>query len=160
MDDIQRLHLQKMIKANNTEDYTESIREMKHSGLIRDQVNSMILLKAKYRDDPEQFNLECMNDCNFLFTCYTDIYNKIKKDEIDLNILFKFLDVLKKIEDGELDQHEASFLVGTILKELYIDSALKKSEKLDEKYGNTKEKEEQKKPNINISYKKWKKNNL
>jgi hypothetical protein len=158
MDDIQRLQLQKMIKANGTEDYTESIREMKHSELIRDQVKSMILLKAKYRDDPEQLNLESINECNFLFTCYTDIYNKIKKDEIDLNILFKFLDVLKKIEDGEMDQHEGSFLVGTILKELYIDSALKKSEKLDEKYGVIKE--EQKKPNVNISYKKWKKNNL
>jgi hypothetical protein len=51
---------------------------------------------------------------------------------IFLAILNKFLDVLRKIEDGELDQHEGSFLVGTLLKELYIDSALKKAEKLDE----------------------------
>jgi hypothetical protein len=41
------------------------------------------------------------------------------------------LDVLKKIEIGELDQHEAAFQVGTLLKKLYIDSALKKAEKLD-----------------------------
>ena len=47
------------------------------------------------------------------------------------NIFNKFLDVLKRIEDGELDQHEGSFMVGTLLKELYIDSAIKKSEKLD-----------------------------
>jgi hypothetical protein len=156
MDDFQRLQLQKMIKANGTEDHTHFIREIKHSSLLREQVNNMVILKAKYRDDPETLNLECMNDCNFLFTYYTDIYNKIRKDELDLNIFYKFLDVLKKIEDGELSQHEASFLVGTLLKELYIDSALKKAEKLDEQYANTKE--EPKKPNVNISYKKWKNN--
>jgi len=157
MDDFQRLQLQKMIKTNNTEDHTRFIREIKHSSLLREQVNNMVLLKAKYRDDPEILNLECMNDCNFLFTYYTDIYNKIRKDELDLNIFYKFLDVLKKIEDGEMNQHEGSFLVGTLLKELYIDSALKKSEKLDEQYGNTKE--EPKKANVNVSYKMWKLNN-
>jgi hypothetical protein len=41
------------------------------------------------------------------------------------------LDILKKIEDGQLDQHEGSFMVGTILKDIYVDSALKKAEKLD-----------------------------
>jgi hypothetical protein len=55
----------------------------------------------------------------------------VKKDEIDIGILDKLLDVLKRIENEELDQHEGSFMVGTILKELYIDSALKKAEKLD-----------------------------
>ena len=131
MDEKQRLHLQKMITANNVEDQTEIIRQIKHSEILRNDVNNMILLKAKYRDDPEKIHLECMHECNFLFTCYTDIYNKIRKDEIDVTILYKFLDVLKKIEIGELDQHEAAFQVGTLLKKLYIDSALKKAEKLD-----------------------------
>ena len=91
----------------------------------------MILLKAKYRGDDEKIYNECVNDCNFLFTYYTDIFNKIRKDEIDIGILNKFLDVLRRIEDGELDQHEGSFMVGTILKDIYVDSALKKAEKLD-----------------------------
>jgi hypothetical protein len=47
------------------------------------------------------------------------------------DILYRFLDVLRQIEDGELDQHEGSFVVGTLLKELYVDSALKKAEKLE-----------------------------
>ena len=55
---------------------------------------------------------------------YTDIYNKIRKDELDLSILNRFLNVLRNIEDGELDQHEGAFVVGTLLKELYVDSAL------------------------------------
>lgn len=154
MSDSQRLQLQNMIKANNVEDQTELIRELKHSQILRNEVNTMILLKAKYRDDPEKLNMECFNECNFLFTYYTDIYNKVKKDEIDVKILNKFFDVLRQIEDGELNQHEGSFKVGTILKELYIDSALKKAEKLDEQYAD--EKNEPKKADVNISWKDFK----
>lgn len=153
MDDKARLQLQKMIKANNVEDQTELIRSLKHSQILKNDVNTLILLKAKYRDDPDQLFLESMSECNFLFTYYTDIYNKIKKDEIDLNILNKFLEVLRKIEDGELDQHEGSFAVGTLLKELYIDSAIKKSEKLDK--DNEKDVIQHVEP-IQISWKKFK----
>jgi hypothetical protein len=39
--------------------------------------------------------------------------------------------ILREIEDGKLDQHEGSFEVGKILKSIYIDSALKRSENLD-----------------------------
>jgi hypothetical protein len=149
MDDKQRLQLQNMIKANNIENQTEFIRSLKHSQIIRNDVNNLILIKAKFRGDEIKIHEEGINECNFIFTYYTDIYNKIRKDEIDINILNKFLDVLKKIEDGELDQHEGSFLVGTILKELYIDSALKKAEKLNK---NEESREEPKKPKINISW--------
>ena len=120
MNDKQRLQLQNMIKANNVEDQTQLIRDLKHSHILKNEINNMIMIKAKYRNEPEKINIECMNECGFLFTYYTEIYNKVKKDEIDLNILNKFIDVLRQIEDGELDQHSGSFLVGTILKELYI----------------------------------------
>jgi len=155
MDDNQRLQLQNMIKANNVEDQTELIRNLKHSQILRNEINSMIQIKAKYRGDEEKIMEECVNECNFLFTYYTDIFNKVKKDEIDINILNKFLDVLRKIEDGELDQHEGSFLVGTILKELYVDSALKKAEKLDEIHGKE-NKVEPKKAEVNVSWSAWK----
>jgi len=156
MDDNQRLQLQNMIKANNVEDQTNFIRNLKHSQLIRSEVNNMIMIKAKYKGDDAKIQEECINECNFLFTYYTDIYNKIRKDEIDIGILNKFLDVLKRIEDGELDQHEGSFLVGTILKELYVDSALKKAEKL-ENNANQNQNTEPIKPQQNISWKQFKK---
>jgi hypothetical protein len=156
MDESQKLHLQKMIAANNVEDQTELIRQLKHSHIMRGELNNMLFLKAKYRDDPEKTHLECMNECNFLFTYYTDIYNKIRKDEIDVNILNQFLDVLEKIEDGELDQHEGSFEVGTLLKKLYVDSALRKAEKLDEENGSAVG-IEPKKPTLEISWKQFKK---
>jgi hypothetical protein len=156
MDEKQRLHLQKMIAANNVEDQTESIRRLKHSGILRNDLNNMVLIKAKYRNDPEKIHLESMNECNFLFTYYTDIYNKVRKDEIDIHILYQFLEVLKKIEDGKLDQHEGSFQVGTLLKKLYVDSALKKAEKLDEE-NKIKNNQETSKPSVKINWKQFKK---
>ena len=157
MDDKQRLQLQNMIKANNVEDQTDLIRNLKHSQVLRNEINNMIMIKAKYRGDDEKIAQECMNESNFLFTYYTDIFNKVKKDEIDINLLYKFLDILKKIEDGQLDQHDGSFQVGTILKTIYVDSALKKAEKLDA--SNETEKIEPKKANVNISWKQFKKMN-
>ena len=157
MDDKQRLQLQNMIKTNNVEDQTDLIRNLKHSQVLRNEINNMIMIKAKYRGDNEKIAEECMNESNFLFTYYTDIFNKVKKDEIDINLLYQFLDILKKIEDGELDQHEGSFHVGSILKAIYVDSALKKADKLDAE--NEKEKVEHKKANMNISWKQFKKMN-
>jgi len=86
----------------------------------------------QYKGDDEKIHDEGVNVCPFLFTYYTDIYNKIRKSEIDLGILNQFLNVLRRIEDGELDQHEGAFVVGTLLKELYVDSALKKADKLNQ----------------------------
>jgi hypothetical protein len=135
MDPRQKLQLQEMIKANDTTDQTELIRDLKHSHLLKDDISKMMLNKGKYVTEGYDKTREvCMNDCSFLFTYYTDIFNKVLKDEIDIGILGKFLDVLARIEEGELNQHEGSFLVGTLLKELYIDSALRKSDKLDKQY--------------------------
>lgn len=155
MDDNQRLHLQKMITANNVEDNTNLIRQLKHSHILREDVNNLIMLKGKYKDDPEKVNLEGMVECNFLFTYYTDIYNKIRKDEIDLKILFRAFDVLRDIEDGKMDQHEGAFEFGNLLKKIYVDSALKKAEKLNAQTG---EKEpEYKGPQVNVSWSQFKK---
>jgi hypothetical protein len=139
MDDKARLQLQNMIQANNVEDQTNLIRELKHSTIFRKEIQSLLNIKEQYKNEPDQINFEAMLECNFLFTYYTDLYNKIRKDELDLQILDKFINVLERIENGEMDQHEGSFLVGTILKELYIDSALKKAEKLDEQNSSSEE---------------------
>jgi len=79
----------------------------------------------------------------------------VRKDEVDLKILFKFLDVLREIEDGDLDQHEGSFVVGKLLKELYVDSALRKADKLNEEHEKAKPVEKVVEP-INISWKQFK----
>jgi len=124
MDDNARLKLQQMIQTNNVSDQTGLI--------LRTDVQTMIRLKQQFNNDTYLLNETAQKECYFLFFNYTDIYNKIKKDDIDLTILFQFLDVLQKIENNEIDQHEGSFEVGTLLKKIYVDSALKKAKKLNE----------------------------
>lgn len=129
MNKDERLQLNRMLTENNVNDKTDSIRKLKHSELIKRDVEHMKLLKSTVNQ--EELSDKCFQECNFLSSKYTDIYNKLLKDELDLDILMEFLSELKKIEDGTLDQHEASFNIGKLLKKLYIDSALKKADKLN-----------------------------
>ena len=135
MDKNQRLQLQSMINENNVIDKTEMIKKIKHSSILRNEVNEMKKLKEKYKTnlDSNEFKYEAMEKCKFLFEYYTDIFNKIRKDELDESMLFDFLDILEKIEKGEMTQHDASFQVGSILKKMYIDSAVKRSENIEKK---------------------------
>jgi hypothetical protein len=143
-----------MITANNVDDNTTTIRQLKHSHKLREDVNNLIMLKVQYQEDPDTLHLEGMTECSFLFTYYTDIYNKIRKDEIDLAILFRSFDVLRDIEDGKIDQHEGAYEFGMLLKKIYVDSALKKAEKLNATTG---EKEpEYKGPQVDVSWSQFK----
>lgn len=158
MNDLERLNLQKMIQANDAENNTHLIRNLKHSKLILADVDELLKIKKQNprlaKSNPETFDKMCVNKCQFLFNNYTDIFNKVKKDEIDLNILVRLLNVLHSIEEGQVDQHEGSFEVGKLLKQIYIDSALKKADKLEEKYSD--KKGERKKPEEQISWKQFK----
>jgi hypothetical protein len=135
MNNDDRLNLKKLINESECENNTDNIRTLKHSSLIRDDIMKMQELKKKHarvrKNEPERFLNLCQLQCVFLFNNYTDIFNKTYKDELDLNIMGRLLDVLKKIEDGVVDQHEGSVMVGTILKELYVDSAMKRGQNIE-----------------------------
>jgi len=153
MNENEKLQLQQLIKMNDVEDQTQHIRNLKHSKIIKKDIEKLLLLKEQIKDKDELTN-QAISECNFLFIYYTDIYNRVKNDEIDISLLFTFLEILSKIENEELDQHEGSFMIGKLLKEIYIDSALKKSEKLDKLY-NSEVKEATITP-IQIQWKQWK----
>ena len=129
MDDKERVKLDQMLKDNDVENMTGKIRELRHSSQILENVKSMIEIKKKYarlaKSNPKQFESIVIKRCNFLFNKYTNIYNRLYKDQLNLEILMKLINVLKNIEEGDVDQHEGSVVVGKILKEMYIDSALK-----------------------------------
>ena len=80
------------------------------------------------------FDSMLVKRCSFLFDNYTDLFNKIKKDELDLTILGHFLVVLREIEEGRMDQHTGAYEVGKVLKRLYIDSAVTRADRLDSKH--------------------------
>lgn len=118
MNNLQRLKLKEMISNNNVEDHTNEIRKLKHSDLIKDDITKMIKLKEEGKLS------EAGSKCNFLFNNYTLIYNKLLNNNLDINIMYRFLDILKNIEDGKLDQHEGSYLVGEFLKKIFIDTKI------------------------------------
>jgi hypothetical protein len=120
MNPQQRLQLHELIKQNNSVNNTELIRELKHSAIIRKEVQTIEKLKMVY-DDIEILQSECIKNCYFLYENYTVIYNRLLKNRVDLNVLYTFLDTLQMVEDGKMDQHEASFEIGTLLKRMYID---------------------------------------
>lgn len=144
MNQSERIQLKKMINDNNVEDMTNDIREKKHSEKIRTDVTRMIELKKKYprleKTNPEQFDSMVTSQCSFLFNNYTDIFNRVKKNEINLDTLWQLLNILRRIEDGDVDQHTGSFEVGKLLKKIYIDSAIMKENNAQAKNKNKKNK--------------------
>jgi hypothetical protein len=139
MNSADRLQLEKMLQVNDVEDCTENIRTKKHSDKIKKDVERLLEIKKEYselsKSNPEDLENMMIAQCNFLFTSYTDIYNKVRKEEIDLNTLWKLLDILKSIENNTIDQHTGSYEVGNLLKKMYIDSALIKADKIDKETG-------------------------
>ena len=122
MNPEQRLQLNELVRANNSVDNTALIRKLKHSDHILEDVKKIVAIKGKREwKDAEQ---ECIEAAPFLYTSYTTLFNRLLRDRLDLSILTTFLAVLKEIEDGKVDQHDAAFKIGTLLKELYIDPRL------------------------------------
>jgi hypothetical protein len=131
----ERLNLKKLIDESNCENNTENIRQLKHSTSIRDDIRKIDTLRMTHPNmKSSEFDELCQNECKFLFNNYTDIFNKMVKNELDLTIMTKLLTVLKLIEDDKVDQHEGSVMVGKILKELYIDSAIKRADNIDKEH--------------------------
>jgi len=125
MDDSQRIKLQELIDANHTINHTEEIRTLKHSKLIRDDVIKIQNIKRKLKTTHfKTLDNEVQKECFFLFKNYTLIYNKLLKNDLDIKILYKFLDVLETIENGTRDQHDASYEIGLLLKKIYIDKKI------------------------------------
>lgn len=132
----ERLNLQKMVNEMGSEDNTNHIRKVKHSIKLRDEIRKLDTFKKANVSiqlaDPAKYLTMCQMETPFLYNNYTDIFNRLVKDELNLEIMTKLLIVLKLIEDGKVDQNEGSVMVGKVLKELYVDSALKQSEHLDQ----------------------------
>lgn len=128
MNPEQRIKLNELIRTNNSVDNTPLIRDLKHSSKIWEDVKKIVKLK---RNKPwKEVESQCMVEASFLHTHYTMIFNRLLRDGIDVTILYAFLGVLKEIEDGVLDQHEASFKIGTLLKKMYIDPKLDESKEV------------------------------
>lgn len=130
MDNNSRLNLTRLLNDNEVEQTTEKIRNLRHSYEIKEDVDKFLSLKRQYsRLSNQRIKDIATTRCNFLFNNYTNIFNRLVNDELDVNILYKFIDTLRRIEEGVIDQHEASYEVGSILKRMYVDSAVRREQK-------------------------------
>tara|TARA_B110000495_G_C22981594_1_gene577046 strand:- start:965 stop:1438 length:474 start_codon:yes stop_codon:yes gene_type:complete len=156
MDSQDKLNLKKLISEYKPEETTTKIRTLKHSSKIKGDVERYLKLKSKYARLPRETQLQMYrNKCQFLYTNYTNIFNKLVKEQLNLTILYRLLIVLKGIEDDKYGQHEGSVMVGEILKQLYIDSALKSGNQNDKK-----DKKERKRKGKNISWEEYKRTEM
>ena len=156
LDNKTRLNFEKMMKEEGVENNTSKIRTLKHSKKIREQVTQMMNIRNKYaRLDKDIMNKMIESKCVWLYQNYSNLYIKLKKNQLNLQILNSFLNTLSEIEDGKLDQHEGSVKVGQLLKQLYIDSALKNKKQIEDK-DKKRKKKEFKKPAKKLSWKQYK----
>lgn len=133
MNHLEKIQLDKMISENNVEDQTNKIRELKHSALIKRDIDTILQLQKLHPSlSFTELDNMCIEKSNFLFVHYPNIYTKLLKKEIDVSILYVLVETLQEIENNKLSQHEASFKIGKILKKIYIDTALKHANKLDD----------------------------
>tara|TARA_Y100000816_G_C25936381_1_gene488363 strand:+ start:356 stop:826 length:471 start_codon:yes stop_codon:yes gene_type:complete len=133
MNDLERKQLSQLIRDNDVEDVTEAIRTRKHGPRLKSEIASLYdLVEKAHVESRDIDDYEPERACFFMFSNYTDIFNKVKKDIIDRKMLNLFVDKLIMIEKGECDQHEAAVEVGKLLKKMYIDSALKNAKNLED----------------------------
>jgi|688.fasta_scaffold743179_1 hypothetical protein len=136
MNDNEKYQLKQMIEQNNVVDNTNTLRELKHSSVIKQNVERLLELKKIHADllvsDKQKFEEIALQDCGFLFFNYMQLYNSILKENLNPTILNQLLTILSKIENGECDQHEASYEVGKLLKAIYIDTTLQRIRENDE----------------------------
>jgi hypothetical protein len=145
MNNDEKKALDKLI--NNNKDYvdnTEGIRRQKHSGRIREEILIYKQLKLNYsRVSNKMLEKIAEKQLVLLHTEYNYIFTRLLQNKIELKMFDKFITVLEEIEDGKLDQNEASYKIGSVLKEIYIDKELQSN------------KTEKKKPVNNVSYKQF-----
>jgi hypothetical protein len=134
--DADRMDL-KRVMANSTDyqDNTAYIRAAKHSRQMIRDVRAMEELARDHADirNTDAFTELARQKCGFLFSHYTDIFNRLVAGTVDISTMYEMLRILGMIEEGEIEQEEGSLLVGRVLKKLYVDSAVRAADKLDAK---------------------------
>ena len=130
-----RQQLNKMMKSSDYVDNTVMIREQKHSFLIEKDIEKILEIQETAPEkinDPNAALELCKKEAFFLYSHYSEIFHRLIKCEINMIIMKQFIHVLRMIENNEINQVEGSVMVGQILKEMYLDSAIRRGEKSEE----------------------------
>ena len=138
LDQNDKMNLKNLVASMGAEDNTENIRKWKHSTRIRDDIRTLDTLTQEQSQlkyiNPDQYVELCKKAAPFLFENYQDLFKRMIRRELDLTIMTKLLVILKLIEDDKVNQHEGAAMFAKILKELYIDSAVKHGDNIDKEH--------------------------
>ena len=131
---LNKNELQSLLSNVQPVDNSNVIQNKKHSTIIKDDIQKLLKIKKEHSNlTHEELDNLCSKECFFLFKNYTQIYNLFLKKDLNVNIFNELLENLQKIENGDLNQHEASIKVGQLLKTIYIDNAMKERKDDEEK---------------------------
>lgn len=137
MDNKQKAQLQQMIEEYGVQDSTNEIREKKQSVVMMQELQAYKHFKRTSRLSKHMFVEKARQVLKYWHSNYKSIFDKIVMNEIDLDILNTFVMTLKDVEDGKINQHEASFRIGTLLKKIYVDEKINEPQKANSKKATT-----------------------
>ena len=87
--------LSKMLKDSDFKDNSNDIKRNKHSIKIQQDINTYLSLKKTYsrlqQTNSNLFKQKIINQSNFLYTNYNNIFDKLINNQLDINILNKFI---------------------------------------------------------------------
>jgi len=139
MESFTKDQLRQVIRDADAPDNTNYIRELKNSERILEDVRTIERLRRENKEMTQaDFTEMCKVEASFLYNAFTVIFNKLVANELNLALLAKIIHILQNIENGHVDQYTASVKVGELLKEIYIDSAERRGEKLDAEHASDK----------------------
>ena len=141
-------------EAENYEDNTSGIREAKHSSPLLADIRRMGPLRKKYAELKEKSMDDYLaifqRECKYIYTQFPDVFDRVVKNDMNLDVFEKIIMILKMIEDGKVNQSEASALVGKLSQKLFF-----QKEAQEAISGATTTKEEQENPR-GMSWKEFK----
>jgi len=113
--------LDDIIKEHKIEDNTDYVVNNKKASIIRKEFNA--LLKIKKIHGHEKINLSKMQ-APYLYKNYKSIFDKIIKEDFNVELFKDLIDILDKIENKKIDLHEGSFIFGKKLKNIFVDKRI------------------------------------
>lgn len=128
-----------MIQENNIEDTTSKIRDIQQSDVLLKELEYMCDEQKKLvqnGDKMEKLGELCDTKCIFMKTNQKKLYDKLLEDNMKNNecyiktvdIAIEMIHILKKIEIGEINQHEGAYEFGKICSKIYVDPIINRKE--------------------------------
>tara|TARA_Y100000768_G_C23793726_1_gene593822 strand:- start:174 stop:674 length:501 start_codon:yes stop_codon:yes gene_type:complete len=113
--------LDDIIKEHKIEDNTSYVVNNKKASIIRKEFYA--LLKIKQVHGHEKKNLSKIQ-APYLYKNYKAIFDKIIKEDFNVELFKDLIDILEKIENKRIDLNEGSFIFGKKLKNIFVDKCI------------------------------------